>query len=616
MKLYLLESIASDLEFDEGKIIALTPDACYSLDKKGLDYDIVEDYFDDDELFADRLSFQKEQSEYFRLFDSFLKSEIPQLSELKLDIATLYSFPLKTSIFDPLIYKSRVIVALFEQLKPTEVIFIKSPGNDIKNKESLSFNDTSLFSKLIPMLCQEKSVKFQIMTGIDEYDTNIFDIQRKQNIFSSFKSIPKIISFIFASMHRKKDSNTLNIFQTNLAYNGFQTIIDLLKNGHNAYVLNNNKIYLYKHFRLQVINLSKLRSPKAVPPIGEWERVFQKLIKSELLSWVSDRCQIDVTDLILPKLELFLTDICPEILDKFIFFADFYQKNSIDAILSPFMQTPIELAAIGAAKSAENPKIFCVEHGDDIFKNIFFRLEELSLSDVIITTNDEHKKYLGSLCKQHGLKTNVHVCKHRLMPLINLHAKNTHRKIIKQTKSSLDPILFVPTFFTGESLRIDCDIHLSPTAYYKFQKRILSHLASRKEHTFIWKGLPAVESFNNPVPQMIADEKISNVIFESKPFVDYLKNAHRVILDYPSTGMYESIYAGISTMSLCDTNWKYRLSAVEKFSHNISFFSNADEAVVRIDEFLDTSPETYVSDFEQSDLKLITIIESEFEDTC
>lgn len=612
MKLYLLEAIGPNLEFMDGKIIALTPEVCYYLDEKGLEYNIIEDYFDDYKLFEDRIAFLEEQSIWFKNFDSFLKGEIPLLSDSNLNLATLYSIPLKTNIIDPLIYKSRVLLVLFQELKPSEVIFVKYPEVGKQDDQSLSFSDESIFSKLIPIACREKGIKVRNITGKEKEDHNLFCPSKNNAIGQLFKAIYIATSFMIVFFSRRKIGKPLNILQTNFVYNGLQTVKEILKNGHNAYVLDKDKIYSFSRFHLKITNISMKGSQQTVVSIDEWTRTFQRLEGNEILVWINAKCQLDVKDIILPKFYFFLTTICPEIVQKHAFITYFLQKESIDAIVSPILPKASELAVIAAATSLSSTKVFCIEHGDDIFRNIFFRLEELTFSDMVITTNEEHKQYLESLCKRHGLNTKVRVCQHRLLSLEPFRLQRSRQKNSEQKKSGQNQIMFVPTFFVGDALRIDCDIHLSPTAYYKFQKRILSHLATKKEYRFIWKGLLAAESIYNPIPQMISNGNISNVIFESKPFVSYLKNACRIIFDYPSTGIYESTFVGIPTMSLCDTRWRYRPQAREKFGSMLSFFSTIEEAIIKIDEFLDSSPDSYVLDCELEDVDLMRIIESEF----
>ena len=48
MKYYLVDAYSSDLKFErDDAIIALTPLASYELDKAGIKYSILEDYYDE-----------------------------------------------------------------------------------------------------------------------------------------------------------------------------------------------------------------------------------------------------------------------------------------------------------------------------------------------------------------------------------------------------------------------------------------------------------------------------------------------------------------------------------------------------------------------------------------
>ena len=53
MKTYLVEEYSPDINFDkDSAIVALTPEACYQLNKAGIKYSIIEDYYDEVKLSA------------------------------------------------------------------------------------------------------------------------------------------------------------------------------------------------------------------------------------------------------------------------------------------------------------------------------------------------------------------------------------------------------------------------------------------------------------------------------------------------------------------------------------------------------------------------------------
>ena len=59
MKYYLVEIYNPEIKFDKNsKIVALTQEVCYNLDKNGIEYSIIEDYYREEDI----LKIEKENS--------------------------------------------------------------------------------------------------------------------------------------------------------------------------------------------------------------------------------------------------------------------------------------------------------------------------------------------------------------------------------------------------------------------------------------------------------------------------------------------------------------------------------------------------------------------------
>ena len=117
MKLYILEAFDPNMQFDDGIIVALTPEVCYHLDNRGIDYSIVEDHYNEHELFEDRHAFLQNQDDWFRDFDVFLKNNIDILNTCGLNLASMYSLHLKNTV-DTIIFKSCILNTLFNKFNP------------------------------------------------------------------------------------------------------------------------------------------------------------------------------------------------------------------------------------------------------------------------------------------------------------------------------------------------------------------------------------------------------------------------------------------------------------------------------------------------------------------
>ncbi len=91
MKYYLIETYSPNLKFECGDIIvALTPLASYELDKAGVKYSILEDYYDKAEFLKEEEDYFNDQIDWFNKFNHFLFSIYPEAKSKNLKLATTY----------------------------------------------------------------------------------------------------------------------------------------------------------------------------------------------------------------------------------------------------------------------------------------------------------------------------------------------------------------------------------------------------------------------------------------------------------------------------------------------------------------------------------------------
>jgi len=605
MKLYMLEAFDPNMQFDDGIIVALTPEVCYHLDNRGIDYSIIEDHYNEHELFEDRHAFLQNQDDWFRDFDVFLKNNIATLNTYDLNLASIYSLYIK-NIMDTIIFKSHILNTLFNKFNPSSVVFVAFQPNEKVLKEKLGYHDESAYAHLIPIICEKYS--------IDLFEHFGYSAQNIKNVAGSIgdkiskirKYIPSICEMFSCVLRPKKQKNVLNILQLNIAYNGFSIIKDAFVKGHNAYLLIDNKIFKFHRFGFRIFNIQH-NNDHIENTFHDWNQTAQLLETHELIKWINEKCLLDVSNIVLPNLKYFVLNICPDLLKYYETFLLFYEAESIDVVLSPYQQRTIELAAIAAANKCKYTKTICVEHGDDVFTEIFWRKKQLINFDILIVSNEENKQYLELMCEKYNFETKIYSISERMKTIIKLGESRQARK----SGDNNNEIIYLPTFFTWDPLRIDTNIHISPTRYYKFQKSILEYFSEIDDCTFIWKGLFASEPLYNPIQKLIKDMDVRNVKVEKKPFQRYLPHANKVICDYPSTGMYESIIAGVPTICLCSDKLNVRKTGIELFENVIKFYHNVDEAIVYIDEFVSTDSEKYTAHLETSDKNLIDIIEFE-----
>jgi hypothetical protein len=154
-------------------------------------------------------------------------------------------------------------------------------------------------------------------------------------------------------------------------------------------------------------------------------------------------------------------------------------------------------------------------------------------------------------------------------------------------------ICYLPSFLFGDSRYVDA-CNFDDGWYQRWHLRILDLMESRPDLSFTWKGLPTSDQEVDPMPAVIAARKLSNVVYETRPFIEVVGDVERVFTDYPSTAMYESVHLRKPTLALIFPRFcTVRTAAAAQFAQILRPCENEDEALANIREFLDADAERW-----------------------
>jgi len=615
MKVYLIENYSSNIELDENSlIVALTPEVCYHLDKAGITYSTIEDYYHEAELLADEDSYYESQLRWIGELDEVLKNNIKELKELDLRLGSIYYFWIKTYVLDSLYFRCYTLRSFFERAKPSEVIFVSAPPG--KECLSLFLEDVSksYCSQLIPLYCREKDISFKaVFSGgkdgnhsrtqpVEAGLSFTYRLKRALAKSETMKNVYYLYRYLIKQpFFPRRSQNILDILIFGRAYGivpEFRN--DALKRGHRVYELADDCVVkaspfgTRKHYCLQ---------KDSALPDDIWQQAANRLPHTDLIRKVNEQCQLDVSEIILPRLSYFISSICPEIFSYFKAFMEFYDQKNIDFVLAPYAYSLVEHGALAVANS-RGINTVCLDHGDSIFANKAWKNVELKNFSIMIASNRELKEYFECLCKENNILGRLHISPHRLLHVEKIRElREKSRNRIKKGR-----IIYLPTLYIDDVRRLESN-HYPDVWYYKFQRSLLEYFSTRPEYTFIWKGLPQSDAVHNPIPDFIKDSNFTNIEISTIPFVEHLLSADKVICDYPSTGFYESVVAGVPTMSLYHKASKVRPPAVEYFGNLLKQFADIPEAIKHIDEFLNSDPELYKTTIDMGEEQVINILE-------
>lgn len=616
MKLYLIEAYSPDMRFDENSlIVALTPEVCYHLDKAGIRYSIIEDYYDEAELLANEDEYYESKTQWIDGLDEFLHTNIEGLN---LKLATIYDWYLKRMIIDTLYIRCYALNRLFEAVKPLDVVFVSHKPEQPHLNYRFEYYGRSYYSQVIPVLCSEKNIPLTpVFLEPDNKDVNeIKSVSQGESLVTRLKrtlyqsATVRRMHFIYKYFSKRpflkhKSHKGLNIFVLKTVHIRMDFVIDALKRGHNVYLLSGDFINRYSCLGARRhLDLKAAYKDKATDLNNSiWENTANLLEGHDLIKWFNKKCQLDVSQMILPKLRHFISTVCPELIGYFGVFTEFYEKDRIDILFTPSVSPLIEYAALAAANHQDRIKTVCIFHGDSVYTSKTWEVREIKNYDVNIAPNIERKEYYRRLSSEINSSTKLYSSPHRLLGIKRInHLRQRQRANVKKR------LIYLTAFMVWDDRLMDGG-NYPDTWYYKFQKALIQYFSTRTEYTFVWKGLPQADAIYNPIPDFIKDSNFRNIEIATNPFVAHLLSADRVICDMPATGFYESVIAGVPTMSLYHKALIVRKSAVDYFGNLLKLFSDIPEAINHIDEFLSSDPELYKTTIDMGDESVLDILE-------
>ena len=343
MKIYLIEQYRYGVVFNEGSlVIALTPLVCYQLDKAGIKYSVIEDYYDQSELAASEDDYHAAQLRWIRGLDIFLHETIGALKESDLNLGTIYYQYLRIAVLDPIYLRCYTLQKLFAAVKPTAVTFVSQPPEEVPPDFNLFNKGRSYYSQGAEVLCRQNSIPMESIflepaagedTGTVYRDESLAGrLERTitgNSLIRSIYFLPRRLRLYYNGIKAclftgQKSRERLNILLLKITHIGESFIIQALSKGHRVYRLSGNTIVRHSCFgarKYRAIRGGRVECN--MTPDNDWEKAAGMLGSHELIKQFSAICRTDVSKIVLPQLKYFISKICPEIYGYVKEFTDF-----------------------------------------------------------------------------------------------------------------------------------------------------------------------------------------------------------------------------------------------------------------------------------------------------
>ena len=158
-RLVLLEHAPATFRPEPGDtVVAMTPEACYELDRRGIAYKLTTDFGIESRLAALEPLHWQEQLEWLDSFDEFLVAQVPATARWRFGAATLYGFNLKT-LLDPVRVRALEVDSMLDSCD--RVLLHRRAEGDPPVSWRLLFQGPSVTSVVLPLVARGRGIAFE-----------------------------------------------------------------------------------------------------------------------------------------------------------------------------------------------------------------------------------------------------------------------------------------------------------------------------------------------------------------------------------------------------------------------------------------------------------------------
>jgi len=634
MRLHLVEAHRNGQVYEGGEVVALSPLACYELEKSNIAHKIPEDFYDWVELWKHDMPLYEKELKWMENIDAVIKLMSDDVRRLDIPLANLYKYYLKHSI-DPIILNTKLALNIINITKPNEIVFYGKGKQATELNWQLGYAIDDYMSKILPLIAENKGFKYRHIVVDEPTKQGEKSVLRRDGFMAMTVGYKRAKEYIMdmlkimaclpsRAMIRTKDYNPKNILLLKLDWGLSKFALDAYKNGHNVYFIDRlsdehfniiNYSPISKIKKLFAKLFDRVARKKLAKPISKeslaWENIFNEIAENEeTWKFLNDECGLDVKKVFYPILKYFIRQVCPELMRHAKYFMALYVEKGIDCVITPSRWQLWEFSAFWAAKERKATKAIMLTHGYSVFGSSLLLLTELGANpDIYITVDDEMKQYLGELIKNNSHDNATTIYKANIWQTARIQQAKKERELSIQKgggKKSRGKIIYIPVpFDNGYRRRLDACRY--PDCWlYKLRKDIIDYFAKIKEIDFVYKGM---KGYDDPIESLIRSNQYVNIRFSDGVLTQELVAADKVIVDFPSTPMHESFSLKIPTIVFAHRGLHIRNTAVSKYGKALRQFETYEQLKIMLDEFLSSDGSEYIKSVIEANLSsLVEII--------
>lgn len=545
--------------------VALTPICAAELESKKFEYYIPEDFCS--------LKMQEEHSDqFFKLFKEWLRH---LNSTFKKELQNILS-PGVNPVWPIAFYLQKFIGPWYNQLFVLDCLFQELKKNGIKAIEWFgpapeTYLIVSPFSitwkgwkrdSLYSIFCRELALKYGLEIEYQEVESRKMQSEaakiNQQPILDRKALIPqKAFTYIQSKYAEFRNllpgkAKIIYTMKGQLPQHFFTMIV------RNGFKVRNLKVELSNHQPL-AIDREIIQSSFSI------FREFNKIPVSSLIIKTTE----SVFETLIPCLNRIVNQLEKEGIKK-------------DSILIARHYTNLPNAGINEYFRKNRIPRATICHGDTFFYCNHWETSEMQFADVYLPSNRIMMKTFSDLYTD----VKYFISESRYYALERY--KRIRRPLASRKRKK---ILYLSTCYKGANTKFFKNSADYPGAwYFKVQKALIDAL-SKKGHDIVYKAYPGDYAEN---PFLKVPKAQTNFQISTLPFVKTLGTFELMVLDFPSTSMFECIYAGIPCVAIFPIELPIQESAQFLLDKVLFPFKEIKEIPELVDRILQRSDQEFL----------------------
>lgn len=566
-----------------GKIVALSPFAAYELENKGISYSLIEDFYDENELYELGINNYAKMESICKIIDAELKKNIFPEQDISPALFNYYTLKL---IYDSITIRLFQLSRLIHNELPDKLMIYESTISPLNTDgSSLLFdNEESIYSHLLSLTGWDvhieilsESINRNVIFGKKKY---FFERTLKSYLEALFYNNPSF--YELATIVKHKKSGELVPFIKNI-FNRKKGSVLMLDAGYNwnACTHGFKEIGLNTIYRIpNDIEYWSTKNNKTKLSVN----IFNDLKENHTFRDFFTCGGIDFFPLIETRLYYLITHLTFISINAYRDFKRILIEKDIRVVLASTLSTCVQQSFAKAAHSLNIP-IVAWQHGNyGYYDQPMIVYKDIAPVDYLFLFGEGVRKKYEKEAKKYNCT---------LIPIGSILVEQIPERTnqVDIVKNIGDPykknVLFVVTNYYQNDLYITSPPPYSDNKFWEIQKSVLDTFSKYDEYNFIIKLHPSSRYRESPMLRYVEENGIENIRFlkDEYTFIDLLSIADLIIIDFPSTTLLQSLTTK-KPLIVYDGHNPIDKEARILLKHRASCYSSNEEFIDAVNDYL------------------------------